>query len=71
MFAIIALISLLVGTVMYWNEFSAKQLATYWSVFLGSALFFFAALGSLVLLIQIVTVGWFFAHARLKASGHG
>jgi hypothetical protein len=71
MFSILTLISLLVGTFMYWNEFSAKQLATYWSVFLGSALFFIAALGSLVILIQIVTVACFFAHARLKAGGHG
>ncbi len=71
MFGLLALISLIVGTFLYWNEFTRKELATYWSIFIGSALFFVAALGVLVLLIQIVTVACFFAHARLKASGNG
>jgi hypothetical protein len=70
MFSLLGFIALLVGTALHWSDFSRKELATYWSIFIGSSLFLFAALGVLVILIHIVTVASFFAHARLKANGH-
>lgn len=71
MISILCLIALLVGTFLYWSEFSAKQLCTYWSVFIGAGFLVLLLPSELVLLVHVVTAGWFFAHAKLKASGVG
>lgn len=64
-------IALLAGTFLYWNEFSGKALRTYWSLLIGFILLpWFLRIGSLGLIVQIGVVASFFAHAKLKSSGH-
>lgn len=70
MISIILLIALLVGSFLYWSELTGKVVRTYWSVFLG---FFVLAIwipGTIVMFVHIVTVGCFYAHAKMKASGN-
>lgn len=57
----ILFVALLVGTFLYWNEFSGKTLRTYWSLLIGFIL--------MPLFVPIVTVASFYAHAKMKSSG--
>jgi hypothetical protein len=64
-------IALLVGTLLYWNEFSGKTLRTYWSLLIGFILLpLFVRIGAFALIVQIGVVASFFAHAKLKSTGN-
>lgn len=66
----ILFVALLVGTFLYWNEFSGKTLRTYWSLLIGFILMpLFVPIGTVAVLVQIVTVASFYAHAKMKSSG--
>jgi hypothetical protein len=67
MFQFILLVTLLVGSLLYFSQLGFKKVGIYWLVFIGSAFLVVLLPGYVVLVIQMITVGVFYSHAKLAS----
>ena len=61
------LIALIVGTLLYRSEMGWRKIGIYWAIFFGALLLVLIVPSYVVLLIHIVVVACYFAHAKLSA----
>jgi hypothetical protein len=68
LFQFILFVALIVGTLFYFGNLGGKKVAIYWAVFIGTAVLAVIVPGYVVILIQLITVGVFYAHAKLASA---